>query len=132
MAALLPTPRRIRGPPRPLPGGPLEWLEALKKKELLKEKQKARLKKRFLKSITMLEKEACSLQSELAALARKQAEMVKIRAQKIGAEQAGKLRLRPVARFNEAAARKQLRPPMKGGSLRVRTVCTLSQFVLSP
>ena len=92
MAALLPTPRRIRGPPRPLPGGPLEWLEALKKKELLKEKQKARLKKRFLKSITMLEKEACSLQSELAALARKQAEMDKIRAEEKAYEVDGKKR----------------------------------------
>ena len=87
MAPLLPV-RRVRafgGPPGPLPGGPREWLEAHKRKQLLKERKraaaKARIKKRVLKSITKLKDDASALQSDLATLAREQAEMDKIRAE---------------------------------------------------
>ena len=129
----------------------------MKKREQLQQKKegaaaKERMKKRKLRSdsrqtqITKLKEDAAKLESELAALAREQAEMDKIRAEEKAqyevnsAERdmifAGKQRTLSKywrgckvvvlqQQFDEKQARKGLRPPMKGASLRVRTAYTL-------
>ena len=120
----------------PLPGGPRAWMEEFKKRSRAKEAKKhnVRMRNKVRRNIIIARK--------LAAIARKQAEMKKIRAEekaqvdgkkaemdKIRAEEQAKalqlfLRMRPVVKFDkfdEAAARKQLRPPRKA-------CVTLSQF----